>query len=167
MNMTRYLIGLIVALACVACSSQDPAPDATYYLVRHAEKTMDKPDPGLTLEGTQRARDLAVRLKEAKVTKIYSSDYVRTRDTAAPLADATGVTVTLYDPRELSAFAKQLLNERGQIVVVGHSNTTPQLAELLNVDGGEPIVEATEYNRLYVISRTGDLTEGAIETYGK
>jgi len=56
--------------------------------------------------------------------------------------------VKLYDPRDLEGFAKRLLAENGHILVVGHSNTTPPLSALLGGPEGEPIVEATEYDRL-------------------
>lgn len=163
----RYFLSLILALTLVACSTPQPQPDATYYLVRHAEKMKDVPDPGLTEEGRVRAEDLAERLANANVTKIYSSDYVRTRLTAKPLAENLGLEVTLYDPRDLPSLAERLLSETGQIVVAGHSNTTPQLAELLGVEPGDPIVEETEYDRLYVLTRTGNLIKGEIQTYGK
>jgi len=93
---------LVIAAAAIlgACQSNAPAADTTYYLVRHAEKTAEKPDPGLTETGQQRAQDLAVHLKDVKLIKIYSSDYIRTRDTAAPIAAAQGLEVTLYDPRD-------------------------------------------------------------------
>jgi len=44
----------------------------------------------------------------------------------------------------------------GTHLVVGHSNTTPPLTELLGGEGGEPIVEATEYDRLYRVDITKD-----------
>jgi phosphohistidine phosphatase SixA len=121
------------------------------FLVRHAEKTADKNDPALTAAGTARAETLAVMLKDADITHIHSSDYTRTRDTAAPLAKRLGLTVELYDPRDLPAMAERLKSQSGRHLVVGHSNTTPQLTEQLGGDGGTPIVEATEYNRLYYV----------------
>ena len=52
--------------------------------------------------------------------------------------------------------------------MVGHSNTTPQLAELLGADPGEPIVEANEYDRLYVIQRKDGVTvSDEIRRFGK
>lgn len=163
----KYFVSLILAFTLTACSATEPQPDATYYLVRHAEKLKDVPDPGLTEAGHERAQDLAQRLADANITKIYSSDYVRTRLTAKPLAENLGIELTLYDPRDLPGLAERLLSETGQIVVAGHSNTTPQLAELLGAEPGEPIIEETEYNRLYVVTRTGEAIEGEIQTYGK
>lgn len=154
-------------LLLAACSQSAPEPDATYYLVRHAEKVLDIKNPPLTEVGTARAEDLKVRLKDVPLTAIYSTDYIRTQDTAGPTAKAHDLTVTSYDPSDLPGFAKLLLTQEGTILVAGHSNTTPQLAELLEAEPGEPIIEATEYDRLYIITRRGSVIEGAIETYGK
>ena len=134
--------------------------------MRHAEKTLEKTDPGLTDKGKKRAIDLSKRLADIPLSKIYSSDYTRTRDTAAPIADANKLDITLYDPRSLGDFAKVLLKDKGHIVVVGHSNTTGQLAELLGGEAGTPIVEATEYNRFYIVTRSGQNVSSVIEIYG-
>lgn len=163
----RYFLALAVGAILSACSTSPPEPDATYFLVRHAEKTKDKKDPALTRAGTKRAEDLAARLKGLPLTKIYSSDYTRTRDTAAPIAVATGLEVTLYNPRDLDSFSKSLLAETGHILVVGHSNTTPELSELLGGESGTPIVEATEYDRFYVLKKYGNEVSGRIERYGE
>jgi broad specificity phosphatase PhoE len=134
--------------------------------VRHAEKTKDKKDPTLTEEGTKRAQDLALRLKSVPLTKIYSSDYKRTRDTAAPIAAAMNLEVIFYNPRDLEGFSKDLLMETRHILVVGHSNTTPELSAFLGGESGEPIVEATEYDRLYILQRRGEKVITTIERYG-
>ena len=127
-------------------------PAVQVFLVRHAEKTADKNDPALTAEGQARAETLASMLADAGLTHIHSSDYKRTRDTAAPLAARLGLEVQIYDPRDLPAMAAQLKSQSGRHLVVGHSNTTPQLTELLGGEGGTPITEATEYDRLYYVT---------------
>lgn len=163
-NIVLFVISLFML---TGCSAKTTAPDAVYYLVRHAEKQLDVNDPPLTEEGRIRAQDLAALLQDVDLTAIYSTDYVRTQDTAAPVADAKGLDVISYDPSDLKGFASRLLSEDGYILVSGHSNTTPQLAENLGAAPGTPIVEATEYNRLYVITRRGDDIKGEIKTFGK
>lgn len=156
-----YLLGLIGALSLLAScqtTSERPAMKdlgsiSTIFLVRHAEKTAEKNDPSLTMQGQQRAEQLADLLADAEITRIYSSDYVRTRDTAAPLAKQLGLDVEIYDAGDLQAIASKLRSEDERALVVGHSNTTPELVELLGGEGGEPIVEATEYDRLYIVSK--------------
>lgn len=162
----RAVLGVFAAIMLLGCGPKAAVNDATYYLVRHAEKTAETPDPALTQAGQKRAEDLAARLSKAPLSAIYSSDYIRTRDTAAPIASAKNLDVIIYNPRDLDGFAKELLKLSGNILVVGHSNTTPQLSALLGGPEGTPIVEATEYNRLYVLQRRGIDVTGQIETYG-
>ena len=162
----RCFLWSLTALLLLGCSPQKSTYDAKYYLVRHSEKTTEKHDPGLTDEGQQRAQDLADRFAKVSLTAIYSSDYIRTRDTAAPVAAAKGLDITIYDPRDLESLAKTLLAQQGQFLIVGHSNTTPELSRRLGGLEGEPIVEATEYNRLYVLFRRGQQIISRIEPYG-
>jgi broad specificity phosphatase PhoE len=82
---------------------------------------------------------------------VLSSDLRRTRDTAAPLAEALGVELELYDPEALEVLVPRVTSEPGRYLVVGHSNTTSRLAELLGGEPGEPIDEPTEYDRLYLL----------------
>jgi phosphohistidine phosphatase SixA len=104
----------------------------TLYLVRHAEKLADDgDDPGLTTEGLHRSQQLANWLHDRGVTDIWSSDYRRSRDTAGPLASALGRELMLYDPHDLPALATELRKNGRNALVVGHSNTTPELARLL------------------------------------
>ena len=147
--MTARILSVALSLAFLAVL---PTLAADIYLVRHAEKVKDdSKDPALTEVGYQRAANLADMLGSAGITKIYSSDYTRTRDTAAPLAEHLGLELQIYDPKALEPFATELLKLQENALVVGHSNTTPELAELMGGDGGTPIVEDWEYDRLYLL----------------
>ena len=73
------------------------------YLARHAEKITGENagrDPVLTTEGEARAKALADILSKENITKIYSSNYIRTRETAAPTSEMSGVEIEIYDPRD-------------------------------------------------------------------
>jgi phosphohistidine phosphatase SixA len=150
------LMALIISLFFIGCAQKNVASQddmvLQVYLVRHAEKTTDKEDPDLTEAGQARADLLAELLFEKGITRIHSSDYRRTRNTAVPLAKRLGVQVEIYNPRELENMATYLKEAGGIHLVVGHSNTTPQLTELLGGNGLEPIVEAYEYDRLYTVT---------------
>jgi len=145
----------ILILLCFLGVSQTYA-DGTFYLLRHAEKQKDgTKDPHLTKRGEQRAAYLAQQLSLANVTKIYSTDYTRTLETAKPLSELLGVSVELYNPRKLEEFAEALKKETGHIVIVGHSNTTPQLTALLS--GAEvDSMDESEYENLYQVVLIGD-----------
>jgi phosphohistidine phosphatase SixA len=141
----RWLLALALLLLLPSA-----APAGTFFLLRHADDLDEGRDPVLTDVGESRARELADMLEPAGIDYILSSDYHRTRDTVAPLAALLDLPVELYDPRDLPALVA-ILRERGEVgLVVGHSNTTPDLVELLGGDPGTPIAE-TEFDRLYVV----------------
>ncbi len=157
------LLAMLFAPAALMPAAADPAgPDPlVVFLVRHAEKADAGEDPDLTPAGAQRAAALAAWLRDAGIAHVHSSDFTRTRKTAAPTAAMIGVEVTLYDPRDLEALADRLRGMRGRHLVVGHSNTTPALVGLLGGDPGPPIDEKSEYDRLYVVTRG---TDGSVST---
>ena len=138
------------------------------FCVRHAEKVDASRDPALTPAGNTRARLLARTLIDARISAIHSSDYQRTRDTAAPLADKLNLKTQIYDPRALPDLVQLLKQKGGRHLVVGHSNTTPELVRLLGGMPGKAIVEATEFDRLYVVTIPAN---GTVQTvllrYGK
>jgi broad specificity phosphatase PhoE len=127
------------------------------FLVRHAEKDPAiAEDPPLTAAGHARARALADRLGGERIVRLYASDTRRARDTAAPLAERLGLRVQLYDPRRLADLAGELRWMGDNVLVVGHSNTTDELARQLGGDGGPPIAD-DEYDRLYRVDlETGE-----------
>ena len=166
-SVKAAVLGLAAAVL-VACQAVPEPEGGTVYLVRHAEKVTDggamvvedPKDPPLTVAGEARAEVLAELLRDAGITQVWSTDYIRTRETAAPLAEALDLEIRLYNPRDLPGFAETLKAQPNEVVLaVGHSNTTPALAEALGGDAGIPIDEKAEYDRLYVI----DLREGTSE----
>jgi phosphohistidine phosphatase SixA len=130
--------------------------ESVIFLVRHAEKLKVEDDPGLSEAGMERSRMLARALKEAGIQRVFSTDYKRTRDTAKPLADQLGLTTEFYNPRELEDFAESLRTIGERVLVVGHSNTTPEMVELLGGDPGSEIDEEAEYDRLYALTINSD-----------
>jgi len=140
------------------------------FLVRHAERGDDgamtgSEDPRLSPAGVQRAQELALLLRDAGITHLHSTDYRRTRATAAPLARDTGLEVTLYDGGNLQAFARRLSSIPGRHLVVGHSDTTPALVAAL---GGDPHgeIEPLEYDRLYMVRVGPEKAETVLLRYG-
>lgn len=126
----------------------------TIVLVRHAEKMKDQKDPDLTNDGNLRASKLKDLLSTIPLNQIYSTDYNRTFQTATPTSNAQGVEITSYNPRELNDFGNMLLQtQKGKnILVVGHSNTTPKL---LNFFMKETVVESileSDYGNLYIVN---------------
>jgi phosphohistidine phosphatase SixA len=124
----------------------------TIVLVRHAEKLADAGDPGLSEEGHAHAGRLAEILAGAGITAIYVSEARRTRETAAPVAAATGIEPEIVPAREPGRLARRLKSQHrgGVVLVVGHSNTVPAIAEGLGAD--IPIIDDEDYAGLWVVS---------------
>ena len=157
---------LILCLALPAAAGETPGA-ASIFLVRHAEKVNDSDDPELSEAGKARTRALAHTLKDARIERVYSTDYRRTRDTANLLAAMLELPVELYDPLDLAGLADSLRQSGQNSLVVGHSNTTPDLVELLGGDPGSEIDEESEYDRLYIVTiEAGGGTSSVLLRYG-
>jgi broad specificity phosphatase PhoE len=84
-------------------------PLTTVILVRHAEKKIEpvNPDPDLTPEGVERAQQIAKMFADAGINVIYATQYKRTTQTVQPLADRTGVPVTLLNANQTQELVNQ------------------------------------------------------------
>ncbi len=164
------VIALLLTVLSAGCPAKPESAEPTEeqkpliaFLVRHAEKELgESKDPELSEAGKKRAVELVRVLGSAGIENIHSSDFKRTRNTAAPIASETGAEVELYDPDDLAALAKKLRRKGGRHLVIGHSNTTPELAKLLGGDAGTKIDEKGEYDRLYVVSIGKDGTVNSV-----
>ena len=153
-------IGLIIILGL--STHLHAQKSTTIYLIRHAEKQVseDHPrDPELTKCGIERAKSIANYLSHVNIDAVYSTDYHRTIQTAEPTALLKDTDIEIYDPNELDAFAQKLLSEQKNALVVGHSNTTAVLAEILTGKNDTSLsMSEEEYNRIYQILITSDTT---------
>ncbi|MDH4064765.1 MAG: histidine phosphatase family protein [Acidobacteriota bacterium] len=150
---SRVWIATVVTI-CIA----SPSFAQSVILVRHAERadtaaggppTMAA-DPDLSEAGRERARRLADMLKDSGITAIYVTEFARTRQTAAPLAVALGVTPTVIRAADTAVLVQRLRAATGHVLVVGHSNTVPDVAAALT--SSAPItMEDDEYDNLLVV----------------
>jgi len=135
---------------------QKPSSDSitTYYLIRHAEKDRSdntNQDPNLTDAGLKRAEKWAKSLKDIKFDAVYSTNYNRTMQTAKPLAESQQLDVTYYDPNNLYDDNFKKATKGKTVLVVGHSNTTPQFANAIL--GGEKFenIDDSENGALFIV----------------
>ena len=157
------LIAAVAALAQAAVA--EPGPRTVVYVVRHAEKaTEPRRNPGLTPGGIERAAALADSLATAGLTGIVTSQFARTKATAAPVAEASGLepVVIRYRPGDFEAHARVVaaaIRERfpgGVVLVVGHSDTVPSIIQALGGPAMEQLCEATEYASLFELLLDAD-----------
>lgn len=120
------------------------------FIVRHCEKAMESTDnPNLAEEGKKRAAHLAEILKNTGVEVVYSTDFKRTMQTAEPLANAMKLSPVVYEPRDAN-FGEQLRKSGKKILVVGHSNTVPDLLNQLS--GTKNYQPSDTYGELWMVT---------------
>jgi phosphohistidine phosphatase SixA len=144
---------------------QDDFKPTTVYLVRHAERA-DEPrqDPPLTEKGTARAQELARILGNANIKAIITSQFARTKLTAEPVAKQANIAVTSIslslnpsNPRQISEqstaeVTNKILERAGEsVLVIGHSNSIPDVIKML---GGDvvPTIDEQKFNDLFVVT---------------
>ena len=127
---------------------------STIFLVRHAERADSggsvSSDPGLSAEGSMRALHLAQELKDAKIAAIFASEYQRTQETAAPLAKSLGIHPEIVPGKDVSSLIARIRATSGNVLVVGHSNTLPQIIKALGISTPVIMTEA-DYDNLFVV----------------
>lgn len=130
-------------------------PVTTVILVRHAEKKIEpeNPDPDLTAEGFERAREIARAFGDSGINAIYATQYKRTQQTVKPLADRTGITVSLLDSKQTEELVSRIQTaHRGQTVfIAGHNNSVPAIVSALSGEN-YPLIPETEYDNLFVVT---------------
>lgn len=167
--VSRFWLPALVVLgqSCAPPQSSHVAPvsaaTTTIVVVRHAEKGTDDPrDPSLTVAGQQRALALSSVLKDAGVTAIYTTQYKRNRQTAEPLARQNGISITERPVSGVNTatyaqdLAREILtNSLGKsILVVGHSNTVPDIVKALSGITVPPITDP-EYDHIFIVTIPG------------
>ena len=150
---------LLFALADLARAQQ------TILLVRHAEKATDANEASVPLSeaGTARAARLAEMLRSAGVTAVYATDTVRARKTAEPLAKVAGLEVRIYAPKDADGKSTPRIlldrlkkeDPRGVVLVVGHSNTVPEILAALGYPEKVEI-PANQFDDLFVVTPRAD-----------
>lgn len=155
---------LVSFVICSFGSSKAFSQEKTIILVRHVEKdvapTADKRDPELADVGKERARKLVAATKRYKFDEVYSTDFKRTRQTAEPTATKRKKPVQTYDaskPQEL--VDKIMASKNDKFLVVGHSNTIPQLANLIGKRQVFRDLLDIEYSVIWVVK----MKNGAVE----
>lgn len=150
---------LVVALSLLVPTTSLAAQDAqlTVFVVRHAEKGPENPDPSLTEAGQRRAAALARTLTDTRVAALFASEFKRTQETLAPLARANGLTPTVVPAGKMDDLIAVLrgLPPGSRAVVASHSNLVHLIVERLS---GQkmPMLTDADYDRLVMVTTTGD-----------
>ena len=147
----------LIAFAAVPAAAQN-----SVYVMRHLNTPAGERDPDLLPEGQRGAEALATWFHEERPVAIYVTDYKRTRQSVAPLAARLGLTPILYDPADTPALIARIRAEHGAVLVVGHSNTVPDIVAAL---GGErpPALAHEDFGDIWRVAPGGATTRARIE----
>ena len=133
--------------------TQDPVI-STFYFIRHAEKDRTDPenrDPELNQDGLGRAMKWAEVFDPIALDAVYSTNYERTSMTAAPTSVKKNIPIKYYDPASLDIEVFKNSNERLNVLVVGHSNTTPDFVnKMLGTQKYDPM-DDTDNSSLFIV----------------
>ena len=149
--MKRLVLLLLLSGLFVSAA----AAQSTIFIVRHAEKaTGGGTDPDLSDAGRQRAKRLASVLKDAGISKIFVTQFRRTKQTAGPLATRLNLTPNSGPAENSPLLIARLRASSGNVLVVGHSNTIPAVIAGFGITTPIQIGE-NDYDNLFVLLRHG------------
>jgi broad specificity phosphatase PhoE len=139
MMLRTMIAGWLLMLA--ACVTPQPAPpQPNIYVMRHLHTPAGVSDPDLTAEGQRHALAVSDWFRRDPPDVIYVSRPKRAQQTAAPLAARLRLTPKVYDPKDTAALVASVKAERGTVLIVGHSNTVPDIVEQLGGTRPGPLV---------------------------
>ncbi len=161
--MSRSLAAVLVAMVvATGLYSAGARAARAVIVIRHAEKERDAgKDPDLSITGEDRALSLTTFLHHDKIDAIYVTEYKRTQKTAAALAELKGVKPVVVKAGDTKGLVAKIaaLPKDAVVVVVGHSNTVPEILAALGVKDKVSLRE-NEYNRVFVVTpKDGGLLE--------
>jgi broad specificity phosphatase PhoE len=158
MKKTLLLLFATLLIFSIQAQEADSKKTSTYYLIRHAEKKIsDNNDPELHEDGVTRAKQWANIFGSIKFDAIYSTDYIRTKETVRPTAERMGMTITLYEPGRID-YEKFLGDTHGKnVLIVGHSNTIPSFVNKIIGKNKYGQIDDDNNGNLYIIEFSNDV----------
>ena len=166
LKLINIIVLTLVISACSTTTIKTNVPpiesaDTVFYLTRHAEKEKSAgKDPLLSEQGQARAIALSELLKDVSIQHIYATKYQRTQLTAAPTALSKKLDVSISAlPTQLLAAKLIKLHKDETVLVVGHSNTIPEIVNALGVSQ-EIKIHHDQYGDLFIVALTnsGEVT---------
>lgn len=166
MKTIQLLIFAFFLVSVVGCKEDQQLADqqlnaevSTYYFIRHAEKDRSNPDnvdPELNQKGLGRAMHWAEILNEVNLDAIYTTDYERTSMTAAPAAVKQDITVQYYSPGQVDITQFKSDNLGKNVLVVGHSNTTPDFVNKMIGEEKYAPMDDRDNGSLFIVQFIGE-----------
>lgn len=152
-QMKNYFLFLIL----LAQLSFAQHKTTTIYFIRHAEKADNSKNPDLSTTGLKRATHWSEVFSDIPFDAIYSTDFTRTKQTAAPTATNKKIDISIYDPKNIDIQKFKTDNLGKTVLVVGHSNSTPDFVNKLINQNLYALIDEKIFGNLYIVTLNGDL----------
>ena len=150
-RLTLYILFLFVSVcSTAACGDQCSFPPAKILVVRHAEKIDFTYDSPLSNQGSKRAEALVDAVGNEELSAIYTTQMIRTKQTALPLSVYKDIQPTEVQKDQIGELCQVLctLNKKETVLVVGHSDTIPELFTCLGITK----TVDPEYGDLFIVT---------------
>jgi 2,3-bisphosphoglycerate-dependent phosphoglycerate mutase len=109
-------------------------------------------NPNLTEKGVDRAINWSKTFEHINFDYIYSTNYNRTVQTALPTAKRKNLEIRFYDPSDLFNEEFKALTKGKTVLIVGHSNTTPQFANKILATKKYSDIDDRNNSNLYILT---------------
>jgi broad specificity phosphatase PhoE len=143
---------LLLSLSLTMAAFSQAKGSGKIFAVRHAEKQSHATDTPLSDKGQNRAHCLAQTLADAHIATVITSQYIRTKQTAAPLVKESHASTLEIDGKstdQVVTFARAAA-EKGNVLIVAHSNTLPAILAALGAQG--VTIPDTAYDQLFIVT---------------
>ncbi len=160
----KFLAFVFIVAIFASCSTK-------YFIVRHAEKetaaTNMSTDVALSVPGKERAEALKNILRDKKIRAIFSTNTLRTMSTAEPLSKMIGISIQEYDARDTSFVTRVKALNKGNVLIVGHSNTVDEIINGFLDKMQLQDLPDSKYGDLFIIKKRGNNYKLATSYFGK
>lgn len=172
---------LILVIFTYSCKTQIIEPERTYftsetnvkqhnisanyinptifYFIRHSESNGNqRTNPSLSKTGLQRAMLYEEFFSNKNIDYIFTTNLNRTIETANIIANSKGLSVNFHNPFKINYKDFFDAHKHNSIIVVGHSNTTPNFVnKMIGKVVYSQIVEDNYSNIFKVILKNGEV----------
>lgn len=167
--MRSYFIIICITLFSISTFAQKDtiSETTTYYFIRHAEKDRSNPsekDPSLTLEGHKRAQDWSLIFQHIPFDAVYSTDFIRTKETGQPTASNNRLEIITYTVSDGYDEAFKEATKGKTVLIVGHSNTIPDFVNAVIGHEKYNAIEDTNNGNLYIVTISNGITTDLVLT---
>ncbi|MGJ8663186.1 MAG: winged helix-turn-helix domain-containing protein, partial [Marinicella sp.] len=123
------------------------------YILRHTEKfDLTSEDPVLSAAGIERAKYWKKVLQHIEFDQVFTTEFKRNIQTAKLISSESSVKPELYYPMSFDVLKFLKLIQGQQVLIIGHSNTIPDMVNRIIGETKYPPMSHENYNILYTVS---------------